>query len=75
MKTVLLPKKLANEKKWRLCKTSHAVVLRRSPPPPGATTFSPRHPIMEMESMEMDYGKQIMEMLMACAQNHGLWKC
>ena len=34
MKTLLLPKNLANEKKGGLCKTPHAVILRRNAPPP-----------------------------------------
>ena len=36
MKTVLLPKNLANQKRGRLCKIPYAVVLRRPPPPPDA---------------------------------------
>ena len=35
VKTLLLPKNLANEKRGVLCKTPHAVVLRRNAPPPG----------------------------------------
>ena len=34
VKTLLLPKNLANEKMGGLCKTPHAVVLRRNAPPP-----------------------------------------
>ena len=34
MKTELLPKILANEKRGGLCNTPHAVVLRRYAPPP-----------------------------------------
>ena len=34
VKTLLLPKILANEERGGLCKTPHAVVLRRNAPPP-----------------------------------------
>ena len=37
MKTLVLPKHLADEKSGGLCKTPHAVVLRRNAPPLGAT--------------------------------------
>ena len=41
MKTLLFPKNLANEKEGGgLCKTPHAVVLRRCAPPPRGFTFS-----------------------------------
>ena len=33
MKTLLLPKNLANEKRGGLCKNPHAIVLRRNAPP------------------------------------------
>ena len=38
MKTLLLPENLANEKRGGLCKTPHAVVLRRNTPPTLAAT-------------------------------------
>ena len=34
VKTLLLPKNLANEKRGGLCKTPHAVLLCRNAPPP-----------------------------------------
>ena len=39
VKTLLLPKNLANEKRGGLCKTPHAVVLRRNAPPLGGGGF------------------------------------
>ena len=41
MKTLFLPKILANEKKGGLCKTPHAVVLRRNAPPPLVRRHKP----------------------------------